>query len=229
MTFAAAGIVVAGIAALAVVPLIGFITEASAAPEQTAASSAAPTITNSAPDVTAAYAEGGALYDAYVLEGRLLLPPGYVWPAGAERDVIPEEAQRYAWFDWIAAHADAALSGDWQAATDLRTHIPDVPLEGERKADVRGLAQGGDENYELLLEMFPLQDGMKIGSFRVDLGPREHANGSAEVTAGGLMTSYTVAPGDSLYAIAKRFSVRLYDLNRSVGSTIHPGDVIRLQ
>jgi hypothetical protein len=62
----------------------------------------------------------------------------------------------------------------------------------------------------------------------VDMGPREFATGEVTRNDQGLLTSYTVAPGDAMQAIGHRFcmdEVRLLIAN-DAWPTLQPGDVL---
>ncbi len=64
----------------------------------------------------------------------------------------------------------------------------------------------------------------------IDRGPRELSAGPVGVGDGGVVTTYTVQPGDSLYAIGDRFCIAnplsIADLNHT--RVIQPGDVLLL-
>ena len=65
----------------------------------------------------------------------------------------------------------------------------------------------------------------------VDMGAREFAAGTANLDADGDVVTYTVAPGDALYAIGERFCIAnaltIATLNHT--RTIHPGEVLLLR
>lgn len=65
----------------------------------------------------------------------------------------------------------------------------------------------------------------------IDRGPRDLAAGPVGVGDGGVVTTYTVEPGDSLYAIGDRFCIAnplsIATLNHT--RVIQPGDVLLLR
>lgn len=105
-------------------------------------------------------ADGAAAYDVAAASFDLSLPHGYSWASGTDRGTTSDAATQV-WYDWIAANADAALDGNAAAASALISARGIVPFGGGFREDVVGLID--TSNYEVLLTMFPLPDGMRTG------------------------------------------------------------------
>lgn len=104
------------------------------------------------------YAAAATYFGADEATVELPLPDGYIWPAGADSDIASDGfPDVQVWYDWVAAHADAAVHGDETAAATLADMS--IPLGQAFDARVRVLID--DRDYAALLELLPLPTGMR--------------------------------------------------------------------
>ena len=121
----------------------------------------------------------------------------------------------------IVAAAAAAMFGAWNVQADEA--IAYTVIEGEDIQTVAG-------RYEVTVEDIVITNGLETEEIMVGTViyiPPKHAKGYFEADAG----TYVVAPGDDLYAIAKRFGTTVEaigEANAMTSNKIEAGATLQI-